>query len=364
MSSTKFAINKYHQGQEIFKEGSTGKYVYIIINGKIEISKSINKKKIFVKHLEKGDVFGEMSLISNHPRTADAKAIEYSELVEIGLEKLNSEIKKTSPMVQKIILTLTERLESLLSEVQKYKTLPINEICYFLELLFSKSNDIEKHTIFLFDIYDNFEKILKLSSMETEFIIGLLYEKSIISIETYAEETRVVFPKIKLSNFRNKARSVLKLRIFKEDDMQGSKKENFINVYKAADICNIKPIKLIQNFTVPSFPVELLYFSKRGLSLWLNNHKDLFDEEETKSKIIGPKLVGSLEDLRILDEDYLKKLIGNLGFDETSELIACISEKTQKRILSILPKERRSIIEKKCKSYRNQRSLACSGCYR
>jgi len=62
-------------GQNIFSEGQKGDRLYIILQGEIRISKyipGVGEEALAI--LEKGDFFGEMALIDNAPRSADAKA--------------------------------------------------------------------------------------------------------------------------------------------------------------------------------------------------------------------------------------------------------------------------------------------------
>ncbi|MBW2358476.1 MAG: cyclic nucleotide-binding domain-containing protein [Deltaproteobacteria bacterium] len=50
----------YQDGQIIFKEGSPGDWVYVILSGSVEISKDIRGQKDIIEKLQPGDVFGEL----------------------------------------------------------------------------------------------------------------------------------------------------------------------------------------------------------------------------------------------------------------------------------------------------------------
>src|SRR5262249_23878899 len=65
----------YKAGQTVFMEGDRGDKFYIILDGKIRISKfipGVGEEALAI--LERGDFFGEMALIDRGPRSADAKA--------------------------------------------------------------------------------------------------------------------------------------------------------------------------------------------------------------------------------------------------------------------------------------------------
>lgn len=66
---------KLGEGEVIFREGEVGDAMYVVLDGKVMISKSIpGAGEEALAFLERGDYFGEMALIDNKPRSADAKA--------------------------------------------------------------------------------------------------------------------------------------------------------------------------------------------------------------------------------------------------------------------------------------------------
>lgn len=61
--------------QMIFREGEPGSEMYVVLEGRVMISKYIpGGGEEALAFLERGDYFGEMALIDNQPRSADAKA--------------------------------------------------------------------------------------------------------------------------------------------------------------------------------------------------------------------------------------------------------------------------------------------------
>jgi len=66
-------LKEFKAGRTIFSEGDSGGEMYIIIQGAVEIRKSttVSTTKTLIV-LQKGDIFGEMSIIENKPRSATA----------------------------------------------------------------------------------------------------------------------------------------------------------------------------------------------------------------------------------------------------------------------------------------------------
>ena len=62
-------------GEVLFREGDAGNEMYILLSGRVMISKYIpGAGEEALAFLERGDFFGEMALIDNQPRSADARA--------------------------------------------------------------------------------------------------------------------------------------------------------------------------------------------------------------------------------------------------------------------------------------------------
>jgi CRP-like cAMP-binding protein len=62
-------------GEVLFREGDPGDAMYVVLEGRVRISKRISgvgEEALGI--LERGDYFGEMALIERQPRSADAKA--------------------------------------------------------------------------------------------------------------------------------------------------------------------------------------------------------------------------------------------------------------------------------------------------
>ena len=68
---------RFSEGSMMFREGEKGDKLYIVLDGRVRISKfipGVGEEALAV--LDRGDFFGEMALIDDKPRSADAKAHE------------------------------------------------------------------------------------------------------------------------------------------------------------------------------------------------------------------------------------------------------------------------------------------------
>ncbi|HEY5996895.1 MAG TPA: cyclic nucleotide-binding domain-containing protein [Candidatus Deferrimicrobiaceae bacterium] len=81
--SVKF-LKTYGDKEVIFEEESVGKHMYVINSGRVNILKKIDGQDVHVGSLGPGEIFGEMALVDNLPRSASAvAAADGTSVVEI-----------------------------------------------------------------------------------------------------------------------------------------------------------------------------------------------------------------------------------------------------------------------------------------
>jgi CRP/FNR family transcriptional regulator, cyclic AMP receptor protein len=65
-------INEFDVGEVVFEEGSTGRELFVVLDGRIDIVKMSGASKTVVVTLGKGEFFGEMAVIDGSARSATA----------------------------------------------------------------------------------------------------------------------------------------------------------------------------------------------------------------------------------------------------------------------------------------------------
>lgn len=100
-------------GETVYQEGEPGTMMYVIQSGAVELVREIEGRKISYGVLEKGDFFGEMSLLlESQPRTTHALVVEDADLVEINAtlfdKMIRGNIEIAVRMMRKISLRLRE----------------------------------------------------------------------------------------------------------------------------------------------------------------------------------------------------------------------------------------------------------------
>lgn len=98
-------------GEVIYSEGYAGEpVIYVIADGKVEISTYCDDKKVVLATLGKGEFFGEAALLPPEPKAHTAKALTFCQLTVIQAEMVEQELERASPLLRHIVRSTIRRL--------------------------------------------------------------------------------------------------------------------------------------------------------------------------------------------------------------------------------------------------------------
>jgi pSer/pThr/pTyr-binding forkhead associated (FHA) protein len=103
-------IVAHPMGDIIFSEGDIGTEMFILQSGTVELFKEIAGETRVLATLEKGDFFGEMSVLEDLPRTASARAKTDVELVKINGAMFDTMLKSNTEIAVRMMRKLSRRL--------------------------------------------------------------------------------------------------------------------------------------------------------------------------------------------------------------------------------------------------------------
>ena len=86
----------YQDGHVLLKEGTSGNWLYVVLSGAVEISKTIEGKKYVIDVLRPGEVFGEVGFIGGKKRTATATTVGQTVVGVVDLSSLDAEFNRLS----------------------------------------------------------------------------------------------------------------------------------------------------------------------------------------------------------------------------------------------------------------------------
>ena len=118
-------VQQYEGSSFIFREGDTGQEMYVIVEGRVRISKNvpgIGEEALAI--LEKGQYFGEMAVIDDSPRSADAIAHTPCTLWTIERSKLDQLMFTDNDLAYVLlwtfVRTLSERLRDTSEKIKGF----------------------------------------------------------------------------------------------------------------------------------------------------------------------------------------------------------------------------------------------------
>jgi hypothetical protein len=100
------------EGEVILAETDTGKEMYVIESGQVEIYRSAGGEEKRLRVLEAGDFFGEMALLDDQPRGASARALTDSKLLLIDHTTFDEMLRQYPEVAIRMLRNLCQRLRA------------------------------------------------------------------------------------------------------------------------------------------------------------------------------------------------------------------------------------------------------------
>lgn len=104
-------VNSYYKNQTIFQEGETGDALFIVLKGKIKVCLYDEEGREYVLDvIGKDGFFGELALIDELPRSANAVAMESADLLIIRRPDFLRLLTENPTITIEILKVLSKRL--------------------------------------------------------------------------------------------------------------------------------------------------------------------------------------------------------------------------------------------------------------
>jgi CRP/FNR family cyclic AMP-dependent transcriptional regulator len=107
----KIELLAYSAGQSIFSYGDPGHALYIVRSGETEIFvKNDQGEKIVLETAQPGDIFGEVSLLDDGPRTAWVNALGEVEVLRLDRRHFEDYVRQHTPAALNLLSVAARRL--------------------------------------------------------------------------------------------------------------------------------------------------------------------------------------------------------------------------------------------------------------
>ena len=103
-------LSRYEAGEVIVQENDFGDTAYVIEQGQVEVSKELDGHKVHLAYLGAGEIFGEMSMIDEKPRSATVTAVTETVVSEIRRDDFFNSFQTDPKVALALLKVLFERL--------------------------------------------------------------------------------------------------------------------------------------------------------------------------------------------------------------------------------------------------------------
>lgn len=136
--------HEYDSGSSIMHAGEVGDSVFVIGSGSLGAVIPLDGgNQIKLSMMRKGEIFGEMALFDNRPRSATVIAREASTVLEIGGREFREMLERHPGMEVKMLLAVSERLRNAGEELMKLHLHGIDDKLQF----FNAKLDVEHRIV-------------------------------------------------------------------------------------------------------------------------------------------------------------------------------------------------------------------------
>jgi CRP-like cAMP-binding protein len=103
------------RGDVLFQYGDPGDALYVVVRGRlaIAIANPIDNRETVVSLMEAGDLFGEMAMLDEGPRSAMARALEPSTVLAIPFDAVLDQFRKQPDLLWSVTRLLAQRLRAM-----------------------------------------------------------------------------------------------------------------------------------------------------------------------------------------------------------------------------------------------------------
>ena len=106
-------VRELVRGDVLFESGAEPDSLYVVLSGRIAIAignRPFDHRESVIALMDEGDLFGEMGMLDSRPRSAGARALEASRVLEIPYSAVIDQLNTSHLLMWNVIRMLSNRL--------------------------------------------------------------------------------------------------------------------------------------------------------------------------------------------------------------------------------------------------------------
>jgi len=346
-----FSIKTFHKGQLIFKRGQPGTKAFLIKKGGVELCILKDGKKNVLTNLIPGQILGELALISEGPRTYDAMATEFSELVIVEKQLINQFIKNSPGIVQAFINSLIAQFQrSQNQDEDEYfltgaNLLGISKVLNLIYIAHKnstqskaspgvKKEESDDPGVDHAEVSKKIRSIFPVSQLDIDNTIKKLSDLYYLEVTFKKSGTKTMQKFIKVKDHENFDKVVENIAQHMGNDPSYNSKE-FIDIFEASKMVGSTTDLLYKKIASNEIPDNLFFFNNSGFSEFAAEKGEYFFKK-AKRKRIKIEDIEDVNDLIYVDTKTLRDVFSELGFYKVAVLLNIAEEEAKKKMTSCL----------------------------
>ena len=164
-------------GTVLFREGETGKKMYVIKSGKVRMTKKIHDTDIAIEDLGAGDFCGEISLVTEQPRPTTATVVQDASVIQIEASQFENMVRSNSDIALRMLKKMSKRLTEAQFRIANF-SMRNNKGRLMHQLRWEADRSEGKAPL-----PDNLPDVLALELGEVKLLLGELVRDDLIDID-------------------------------------------------------------------------------------------------------------------------------------------------------------------------------------
>lgn len=347
-------IKTFHKGQKIYTEGQKGSVAFMIKKGSVVLFRTVNGKRVLLDRLTKGEIFGEMSALTGSPRTTSAEAAEYSEILILTEQVINTMLGRCPKTVQHLTRLLIKRLRrATQATADKTHKSSFLSICRLLEMAWTchsgmppvRAKKVPHHNLGLSvdDFSRQVKDVLLVNQNEIDATLDQLIGLKLVEVTSRGSSKAFSERYVRIKEMETffQIASNLHRELTKSNLLQPELE--YIDIHSLADEVEADPKVLYKKMANMEIPESLFCFPRGPVLSWAEEQDENFFRKVKRRR----KKIQDLEDVNdivFVDGSTLKDVFARLGYYKLGVLLSIAGDEARQRILGNLARKIATIV--------------------
>lgn len=358
-------LRVYHKGSLLFKEGQRTEAAFLIKQGRVSLFRVLNNKRVGLGIRGPGDMVGEMELVIAEPQAATAEAMDYTEVLVLDRNLLQTLLLRSPRPVQIITGYLVERIKALSQRItERPSGHQFLSVCRVVALSWRAATAAGQSEMSYAELSSTLKDILLISQLEIDAIFEKLNKLHLVRLITVkgahqrrdpllgAAKPGPAFVKDRLvrlpdaDQFLQVARNVAREYRDRPDfcvDLE------FCDLIDFAREAGSSPDIIYKKIGYREIPEELFFFHKQAAKDFIERMGPDFFQRASRPRLSAADLE-RLDDIPAVDNDTLQEIFSTMGFHKVAVLAAMAGDTARRKIFDNLSRKIATVVREEAAS--------------